>query len=144
MFPFILGILFLLSGCMTWTAQGSENVRIAPVKGGSPAVTVPVVDVKKAPLADEFEIVPASLPKGWQTCGRFRLNIAYINALPIWQRFFLSPYRSLQAMRYKRCAKALMPSTQAFMEATYPLPYVPVDPQTSLKSKSPKPLNTTP
>jgi hypothetical protein len=73
-----------------------------------------------------------------------RLKIAYINALPIWQRFFLSPYRSLEAMRYKRCAKALMPSTQAFMEATYPLPYVPVDPQTSLKPKSPKPLNTTP
>jgi len=144
MFAVSLGLLYLLSACMGLPARGAEPLLMPPTQEKTPTVTVPVMDVKKAPLADEFEIVPASLPKGWQACGRFRLNIAYINALPIWQRFFLSPYRTLEALRYKRCAKALMPTTQAFMEATYPLPYVPIDPQTSLRPKSSKPSGPTP
>ncbi len=139
MFPLFLAVLLFSNVSLSLPAQGAEKPSPLPSKVIEPSVTVPVIEVKKATIEDDFEIVPASLPKGWETCGRSRLKIAYINALPVWQRFFLSPYRSLEAVRYKRCAKALMPSTQAFMEATYLLPYVPIDPQTSLKPKSPKP-----
>lgn len=144
MFPFILSTLIVFNVFVTLPAQSAAKTSPPKVAVIEPAITVPVIEVKKAVIEDDYEIVPASLPKGWESCGRSRLKIAYINALPVWQRFFLSPYRSVEAMRYKRCAKALMPSTQAFMETTYLLPYVPIDPQTSLKPKSPKPLKTTP
>ncbi len=144
MFPFILSTLIVFNVFVTLPAQSAEKTSPPKVAVIEPAITVPVIEVKKAVIEDNYEIVPVSLPKGWESCGRSRLKIAYINALPVWQRFFLSPYRTLEATRYKHCAKALMPSTQAFMETTYLLPYVPIDPQTSLKPKSPKPLKTTP
>jgi hypothetical protein len=140
MSPLILSVLTFFSiFVVTLPAQGAEKVTPQPPKVIEPSITVPVIEVKKSVIEDDYEIVPALLPKGWESCGRSRLKIAYINALPVWQRFFLTPYRSVEAIRYKRCSKALMPSTQAFMEATYTLPYVPIDPQTSLKPKSPKP-----
>ncbi|MFN9690676.1 MAG: hypothetical protein ACK551_01060 [Vampirovibrionales bacterium] len=139
MFPFILSTLIVFSVFVTLPAQSAEKVTVPPQKVVEPSVPLPVIEAKKATIEDDYEIVPASLPKGWKTCGRSRLRIAYINALPVWQRFFLSPYRTLEATRYKHCAKALLPSTQAFMETTYLLPYVPIDPQTSLKPKSLKP-----
>ena len=139
MIHLLLAVLLFSSVPLSLPAQSAEATSLPKATVVEPAITVPVIKVKKATIEDDYEIVPASLPKGWDACGRSRLKIAYINALPVWQRFFLSPYRSLEAVRYKRCAKALMPSTQAFMEATYQLPYVPIDPQTSLKPKSPKP-----
>jgi hypothetical protein len=139
MFPLFLAVLLFSSAFVSLPVQGAEKPSLLPPKMIEPSITVPVIEVKKAVIEDDYEIVPAALPKGWESCGRSRLKIAYINALPVWQRFFLSPYRSVEAMRYKRCAKALLPSTQAFMETTYLLPYVPIDPQTSLKPKSLKP-----
>jgi hypothetical protein len=83
---------------------------------------------------------PVPLPSGWDACTPRRIKIAYINGLPVWQRAFLSPYRNLEYMRYRRCTKALMPETQRFMEEQYPLPYTPIDPR---RSVSPS-LQTTP
>jgi hypothetical protein len=139
MIHLLLTVLLISSVCLILPAQSAEATSPSKVAVVEPSITVPVIEVKKAVIEDDYEIVPASLPKGWESCGRSRLKIAYINALPVWQRFFLSPYRSVEAMRYKRCAKALLPSTQAFMETTYLLPYVPIDPQASLKPKSLKP-----
>ena len=139
-----LGVLLISSPLLILPVHSAENQATPTVKPVEPSVSIPIISVKKGVLEEDLEIVPASLPKGWETCTKSRIKIAYINSLPLWQRFFLSPYRSLEALRYKRCAKALMPATQDFMEKTYPLPYVPIDPQSSLKPKASPPQKKTP
>jgi hypothetical protein len=70
------------------------------------------------------------LPRGWNDCFIHRTKVAYVEALPAYQRFFLSPYRAVQKSRYVRCSKSHLDETRALMETAYPLPY---DPATQLK-----------
>jgi hypothetical protein len=89
-----------------------------------------------------LEVKP--LPRGWNECFIHRTKVAYVEALPAYQRFFLSPYRSLEKSRYVRCSKSHITETREFMEASYPLPY---DPASQLKPEAqrlPQPTPATP
>lgn len=85
---------------------------------------------------EDSTVLVKPLPKGWNDCFIHRTKVAYISALPLYQRFFLSPYRAIEKSRYSRCSKSHVPETREFMEAAYPLPY---DPASQLKPGVPSP-----
>jgi hypothetical protein len=119
-------IVVLLACCLplcTFTTTQAETVTATTVTKPS-TTTTPLVE--PMPTVSEREPLPVpDLPKGWKTCNIERAKLAYIETLPAWQRFFVSPYRAVMKQRYTRCMKKLLPETQRFMETTYPLPYTP-------------------
>jgi hypothetical protein len=118
-----VGILLLSSLTLSFAkAQDAEKTEASTL----PQVEVQVQSPEKATTAK-----PLDLPDGWQKCNQKRMTIAYINALAIWQRAILSPYRGFLLWDYERCGKKLFPETETFMEVNYPLPYVPIDPKTN-------------